>query len=613
MFKWVFKFLSFTLAVWIVSLLTIIREYRAHNRVVFSTKNDLYEQALEKFRRKFEPMNISSEFRAWQILPIQNTGLTDGEIKKIIKNYEYPPGAEGKPVILNDQLRYYIRQDIHKGWRDYGFNSFVSDLIPINRTLADPRGEWCKTQNFSSDLPKATVIICFYNEAWSTLMRTISSVLNRSPSHLVEEVILVDDFSDKDHLKKKLDDYVRDTPKIKLIRATKREGIIRARLLPIEDVKTPVIIYLDSHCECADGWLEPLLQCIKEDPTRVVSPVVDHIHDTTFEYISQTIDELRLGGFDWNLKFEWIGVPRAVIEKRTNIYAPIATPTISGGLFAIHKDFFKKIGYYDKGLEIWGAENLELSFKTWMCGGSLEIVPCSHVGHIFKKKIPYEGTQKIITRNHVRLAKVWLDEYAKFFFERIGNDLGDYGNISSQIELRKKINCKSFKWYLENIYPQLELPDENIANGAIFSIGNPGLCLDAHVPSVNNDDTVKLLPCHFQGGDQFWTYSLQGEIKRDHLCLDYLFNTITLIFCRNAASQVWLYNGTVIRHKKTKQCLNIGNFPEGLKLVLSECSHSSSQKWVMEHFNSEKLTPLVQNELTQRHNLTTLTEKNKIL
>ncbi|KAF9415403.1 hypothetical protein HW555_006930 [Spodoptera exigua] len=439
---------------------------------------------------------------AWQIiLPLPNNGLADGEVESIIKDYKYPPGADGRPVILNDiyTLRYYIRHDIHKGWRDHAFNRFVSDLIPINRTLADPRGQWCKNQNFSSDLPKATIIICFYNEAWSTLMRTISSVLNRSPPELLEEVILVDDFSNMVHLKQKLDDYVRNTPKIKLIRATKREGIIRARLLPINDVKTPVIVYLDSHCECADGWLEPLLQCIKEDPTRVLSPVVDHIHDTTFEYIAQTIEDLRLGGFNWDLKFDWIGIPQA-------------------------------IGYYDEGFEIWGAENLELSFKTWMCGGSLEIVPCSHVGHIFKNRIPYKDTQKIISRNHVRLAKVWLDEYAKYFFERIGNNLGDYGDVTSRIELRKKMNCKSFKWYLENIYPQLEMPDVYVASGV----------------------------------------------------------------------------SQVIRHKQTAKCLNIGKFPEGLKPVLSECFHSTSQKWVMEHFKFDKLDPLIQMEINHYHNLTTL-------
>ncbi|CAH0691727.1 unnamed protein product [Spodoptera exigua] len=528
-----------------------------------------------------------------------------------VQSFEVRAGADGRPVILNDiyTLRYYIRHDIHKGWRDHAFNRFVSDLIPINRTLADPRGQWCKNQSFASDLPKATIIICFYNEAWSTLMRTISSVLNRSPPELLEEVILVDDFSNMVHLKQKLDDYVRNTPKIKLIRAIKREGIVRARLLPINDVKTPVIVYLDSHCECADGWLEPLLQCIKENPTRVLSPVVDHIHDTTFEYIAQTIEDLRLGGFNWDLKFDWIGIPQAVNQKRTNSYAPIATPTISGGLFAIHKDFFKKIGYYDEGFEIWGAENLELSFKTWMCGGSLEIVPCSHVGHIFKNRIPYKDTQKIISRNHVRLAKVWLDEYAKYFFERIGNNLGDYGDVTSRIELRKKMNCKSFKWYLENIYPQLEMPDVYVASGVIYSIENPGICLDAHITSMNRyDDTVQLLPCHFQGGNQFWTYSVHGEIKRDNLCLDYLLKTVTLFFCRNTASQVWLYNANsqVIRHKQTAKCLNIGKFPEGLKPVLSECFHSTSQKWVMEHFKFDKLDPQIQMEINHYHNLTTL-------
>lgn len=48
-----------------------------------------------------------------------------------------------------------------------------------------------------------------------------------------------------------------------------------------------------------------------------------------------------------------------------------------------------------------------------MCGGNLEIVPCSRVGHIFRKHRPYTDPhgQDSMTKNSLRLAQVWLDQY----------------------------------------------------------------------------------------------------------------------------------------------------------------------------------------------------------
>lgn len=114
----------------------------------------------------------------------------------------------------------------------------------------------CRCKDLSYDvahLPATSVIICFHNEAWSVLIRTIRSVLDRSPAHLISEIILVDDFSDKEHLGQQLDDYASGfNGKIKIVRASKREGLIRARLLGFEVASGPVVTYLDSHCEVRD-------------------------------------------------------------------------------------------------------------------------------------------------------------------------------------------------------------------------------------------------------------------------------------------------------------------------------------------------------------------------
>uniref|UniRef100_A0A8C3RWT8 Glycosyltransferase 2-like domain-containing protein n=1 Tax=Chelydra serpentina TaxID=8475 RepID=A0A8C3RWT8_CHESE len=39
------------------------------------------------------------------------------------------------------------------------------------------------------------VVLIFMNEATSIILRAITSIINRTPSHLLKEIVLVDDYS----------------------------------------------------------------------------------------------------------------------------------------------------------------------------------------------------------------------------------------------------------------------------------------------------------------------------------------------------------------------------------------------------------------------------------
>ncbi|KAB0379474.1 hypothetical protein FD755_007258 [Muntiacus reevesi] len=188
-------------------------------------------------------------------------------------------------------------------------------LLPNPQVIPLYIQEICKTKVYPDELPNTSVVIVFHNEAWSTLLRTVYSVINRSPHYLLSEVILVDDASERDFLKLTLENYVKNLEvPVKIIRMEERSGLIRARLRGAAASKGQVITFLDAHCECTLGWLEPLLARIKEDRKTVVCPIIDVISDDTFEYMAGS--DMTYGGFNWKLNFRWYPVPQREMDRR---------------------------------------------------------------------------------------------------------------------------------------------------------------------------------------------------------------------------------------------------------------------------------------------------------
>ena len=164
-----------------------------------------------------------------------------------------------------------------------------------------------------------------------------------------------------------------------------------------------VVVFLTSAVEVQHGWLEPLLSRLAKKDFTLVAPVVDYIDEDDFAYTAASGQD-SYGVFGWDLEFLWAA---GDVDQSEDLTEAIETPHIKGSLFAITRRHFLLLSGFDDVVcgTVDSAAVLALVLKVlyrltnpillggclfclttmvvhqvWLCGGKVEVLPCSHVG-----------------------------------------------------------------------------------------------------------------------------------------------------------------------------------------------------------------------------------------
>lgn len=195
-----------------------------------------------------------------------------------------------------------------------------------------------------------------------------------------------------------------------------------------------------------------------------------------------------------------------------------------------------------------------------------------------------------------------MDEYKEFLYERKSDKYAnvDAGDLTKQKDIREKLHCKSFKWFMENVafdlvkkYPPVEPPD--FATGAIQSVADSDLCID----SLNHHEKqeIGIFSCASNLArpqqNQFWSLTWHRDIRTKHgtNCWDVSSGApdapVLIFSCHGQqGNQLWRYdidNKWMIQGRN-RRCLDFNSSTK--KVFVNDCDPlKESMKWVWGFIN----------------------------
>lgn len=155
------------------------------------------------------------------------------------------------------------------------------------------------------------------------------------------------------------------------------------------------------------------------------------------------------------------------------------------------------------------------------------------------------------------------------------------GNITEQLQFKKKHKCRSFDWFMKNIAYEVfdrfpPLPP-NVGWGEITQKDSPNpQCWDTQGQPLGGG-SIGVSPCHHLGGNQMFRLNAEGQIGVGERCIRDAGNVLQLNYCSVHPNGPWKWQKEtgLITHTSGK-CVGF----RGSKLKLLTCDKDdSSQLW----------------------------------
>jgi GT2 family glycosyltransferase len=231
------------------------------------------------------------------------------------------------------------------------------------------------------------VIVC-HNEK-NYLRRTVQSLTNGLPPRA--EIVIVDDQSTDGSC-----DFLlgEDSPyrNVIVVRSPSRLGVSGARNFGAAHSRGEILVFSDAHVEVPRGWTKQVVEALAEPAVGAVVPAVTGLDDPDsaqgygMRFSNETLD------------VEWLGKTG---EK------PYPVPLMCGCFMAVRREVFDELNGFDRGMALWGSEDLELSLHLWLRGYECLVLPQVTIAHRFTEAFQYPVNWEPLY-NRLRVAVVHL-------------------------------------------------------------------------------------------------------------------------------------------------------------------------------------------------------------